>query len=127
MNPIVPEGKILVLFDGMCILCSRSIKLILKADRKKKFLFQTLQQSGKSELFETIIVIDKESKYEYFDAILKIGNELGGIYKAVFVFTLIPKKWRYSLYLWIAKNRYKCFGVRESCYLPSKEERERFI
>jgi len=127
MIPHIPKGKILVQFDGICNLCSRTVRFILKADRKKKFMFQPLQYSGKSQDFETIIVTDNESTSEYFDAILKIGKELGGIYRAVAIFKLLPRKWRYSLYLWIARNRFRWFGKRNSCYLPSEEEKERFI
>lgn len=127
MIPVIPEGKILVQFDGMCMLCSRAVRLILKADRKRKFVFQALQNSGEDKDFETIIVTDNLSTYEYFDAILKIGKELGGIYGAVAIFKLLPRKWRHLLYLWVARNRFRWFGKRESCYLPSEEEKARFI
>lgn len=127
MIPLVPEGKILVQFDGMCILCSRAVQFILKADRKKKFMFQALQNSGDSLDFETIITTDNQTTSEYFDAILKIGKELGGIYRAVAIFRLLPRSWRHSLYIWIARNRVQWFGKRNSCYLPTEDEMERFI
>lgn len=127
MIPLIPEGKILVQFDGICILCSRAVKLILKADRKKKFVFQALQNADESQDFETIVVTDNQSKFEYFDAILKIGKELGGMYCAVAIFRLLPRSWRHSLYIWGARNRFHWFGKRNSCYLPSKDELERFI
>ena len=126
-NPAIPEGKILVQFDGLCILCSRTIHFILKRDRKKKFLFQTLQHLYKAQHFDTVVVTDRQSSFQYFDAVLKIGYELGGIYQLIAVFRIIPRSWRHSLYLWIAKNRFQWFGMRESCYLPSEEEKERFI
>jgi predicted DCC family thiol-disulfide oxidoreductase YuxK len=125
-NPTIPEGKILVQFDGMCILCSRTIQFILKADRKKKFLFQPLQQSAGNQSYNTVIVIDQQSIFQHFDAVLKIGHELGGIYRLIAVFRIIPRKWRHSIYLWIAANRFKWFGKRNSCYLPSAEELGRF-
>jgi predicted DCC family thiol-disulfide oxidoreductase YuxK len=127
MSPIVPKGKILVQFDGVCILCSRTVNFTLKADKRKKFLFQTLQSSTLKEPGESVIVSDGQTTYSHFDAVLKIAEELGGIYKLAAIFKLIPRKWRHSLYLWIARNRYSWFGVRESCYLPSAEEIERFI
>ncbi|HZL11326.1 MAG TPA: DCC1-like thiol-disulfide oxidoreductase family protein [Prolixibacteraceae bacterium] len=127
MNPSLPEGKILVQFDGMCILCSRTIQFILKADRKGKFLFQTLQNISENELLDTVIVSDQNIKYQYFDAVFKIGSELGGIYRIVAIFRLIPRKWRHSLYLWVARNRFSWFDVRQSCYMPSEEEKKRFI
>jgi len=127
MIPHIPEGKILVQFDGMCILCSRAVRFIMKADRKKKFIFQALQNSSEIQDFETIVVIDNQSTFEYFDAILKIGKELGGVYSAVAIFKVLPRSWRHSLYIWIARNRFHWFGKRDSCYLPSEEEKARFI
>lgn len=127
MSTPVPEGKILVEFDGMCILCSRTVRFIMKADRKKKFIFRTLQDSSGNGTFETVIISDSKASYRYFDAILKIGKELGGIYKSVLIFKVLPRNWRLSLYLWIAKNRFRWFGQQSSCYLPTPEERERFI
>lgn len=123
----LPEGKILVLFDGMCILCSGTIRFILKADRKKKFLFQTLQSSPGHEAGESVMVDDGQKVYTHFDAVMKIGKELGGIYRLVVVFNILPRRWRHSLYLWVARNRYRWFGKKQSCFLPSAEERERFI
>jgi len=127
MIQLIPEGKILVRFDGVCILCSKAVRFILKADRKKKFLFQALQNSGEDKNYETIIVSDSQLTYEYFDAILKIGKELGGIYSVITIFRILPRSWRHSLYIWIARNRLDWFGRRDACYLPSEEEKDRFI
>jgi len=127
MNPTVPEGKILVQFDGVCILCSSTVNFILKADRHNKFLFQTLQNSAMKEPDGSVIVTDGQKTYSHFDAVLKIAEELGGIYKLAAIFKLIPRKWRHSLYVWIARNRYRWFGVRKSCYLPLIKDKERCI
>lgn len=123
----LPEGKILVLFDGMCILCSGTIRFLLKADRKKKFLFQTLQSSTGNETAESVIVDDGTRLYTHFDAVMKIGKELGGIYRLVGIVSILPRAWRLNLYQWIAHNRYRWFGKRQSCFLPTAEERARFI
>jgi predicted DCC family thiol-disulfide oxidoreductase YuxK len=127
VNKTVPDVKILIRFDGMCILCSRTVQFILKADKKKKFVFQALQDSSKAESFDTVIVVEQNSIYQYFDAVFKIGKELGGIYQSVIVFRIIPAKWRLQIYLWVAKNRFKWFGIRTVCYLPTPEEKERFV
>jgi predicted DCC family thiol-disulfide oxidoreductase YuxK len=126
-DPNIPYGKILVQFDGLCILCSRTVLFIIKRDLKRKFVFQTLQDSSGTNSFDTVVVIDQQSTYQYFNAALKIGYELGGIYQLIAIARVIPRSWRHSLYLWIAKNRFKWFGKRDSCYLPTKEEKERFI
>lgn len=127
MTTPVPEGKIVIQFDGMCILCSRTVKFLLKADRKDKFLFQTLQQAGQTNSPETVVVIDSNRSYLYFDAVLKIADELGGFYKLIDVFRLLPAKWRKSIYLWVARNRFRWFGKRVYCYLPTDKERKKFI
>ena len=127
MNTLVPEGKILVQFDGMCILCSRTVRFILKADKKKKFLFETLQNSATKEPGDSLIVSDGQRTYTHFDAVIKIAEELGGIYKMVVVSKMIPEKWRYYMYLWVSRNRYRWFGMRSSCFLPSAEDLARFI
>lgn len=123
----ISDRKILIQFDGFCHLCSRTVQFILKADKKRKFIFQALQNSTNTTSFDTVIVIDRNKTYQYFDAVLKIGKELGGIYKAVIIFRVLPRKWRFRMYVWIARNRFHWFGVRSSCYLPTPEEKERFI
>ena len=127
VDPFIPDGKILVQFDGLCILCSRTVHFILKRDRKRKFIFQSLQNFSEAQSFDTVVVIDQQQTFQYFDAVLKIGYELGGIYQLIAVFRIIPRSWRHLLYLWIAKNRFKWFGKRKSCYIPAKEEKEIFI
>ncbi|MBC8004131.1 MAG: DUF393 domain-containing protein [Verrucomicrobia bacterium] len=123
----LPEGKILVLFDGMCILCSGTIRFLLKADRRKKFLFKTLQSSTGKESDESVMVNDGTRLYTHFDAVMKIGKELGGIYRLVGIFGILPREWRLRLYQWIARNRYRWFGKRQSCFLPTAEDKARFI
>lgn len=128
IDTILPEGKILVQFDGMCILCSRTIKFILKADLKNKFLFQALQNSTEGQNSDTIIVTDKAGeKLYYSDAVLKIGKELGGFYHAIQIIKLLPRSWRNSIYKWVARNRFRWFGRRQSCYLPNEAEKKKFI
>ena len=127
MGQKISDEKILVQFDGKCMLCSGTIQFILKADRKKKFIFQTLQDFSGKESFDTVVVIHQNQSYRYFDSVLKIGSELGGIYQLVAIFRIVPKKWRSSLYMWIARNRFRWFGVRKTCYFPTPEEKSRFI
>lgn len=128
INPAIPEGKFLVQFDGMCILCSQTVRFLLNADRKNKFLFQALQNSVADQNSETIILTNHRGlQYTYFDSVLKIGIELGGIYKSIAIFRLLPKSWRKSIYQWVARNRFRWFGRRQSCYLPTEAERKKFI
>lgn len=121
------NDKILIRFDGMCVLCSRIVRIILKTDKNKKFVFQTLQKSGESTNPETIVVTFNGKDYQYFEAVLVIAKELGGVFRIIEIFRAIPENWRKSIYLWIARNRFRWFGKRTSCYIPTEEERDRFI
>lgn len=125
--PNIPSGKILVEFDGYCVLCNRTVRFILKADKKQRFIFRNLPDSPNGNAAETLIVTDGDREYQYFDAVLKIGRELGGFYRAIAVFRIVPRKWRRQLYLWVARNRFRWFWHRASCYLPSDEEKGRFF
>jgi len=127
MIPPIPEGKILIQFDGICVLCSRAVKFLLKVDRKQKFVFQSLQNSTEETDYTTIQVISSNQTFTHFDAILKIGNELGGIFRIISVFKILPQSWRRSIYMFISRNRFRWFGRNEECFLPTESERERFI
>ena len=123
-----PQAKMIIQFDGYCILCSRTIQFILKADKKRKFNFQTLQSgSANTDAGESVRVNDGKRIFTHFDAVLKIGKELGGIYRVIEIVHILPRKWRFSLYNWVAEHRYRWFGKRESCFIPSPEEKKRFI
>lgn len=121
------KKKIIIQFDGICVLCSSTVRFLLKADRRKKFLFQTLQGIQETKEPDSVIVIDGEKRYEYADALLKIGNELGGIFILVNILRVLTPKLRNKLYRWIAKNRYAWFGTRNTCFLPEEKDRDRFI
>ena len=125
---LIPEGKIVIQFDGICVLCNRTVRFLLRADRKNKLLFQTLQNSADVNSIDTVIVFDHFGRrYDYFDAVLKIGHELGGVYRMVAIFKVLPRSWRHSIYLWIARNRFRWLGRRKTCYLPDESEKGKFI
>ena len=119
------ENKILVQFDGMCVLCSRTVRQIIKADRAKKFIFQSI--SGTTTNPETVIVWCDNICYQHFDAVLIVARELGGGYRLLEIFRILPPSWRKKIYLWVARNRFRWFGRQKSCFIPSSEEEDRFI
>ena len=127
----------IILFDGVCNLCNSTIQKIIELDKKNIFKFASLQSEfgqdfleknhlGKDE-FKSIILIDGENFYTKSDAALRIGKELSGIYSLSGIFLIVPKFIRNSVYDFIAKNRYKWFGKKESCWLPTPELQEKFI
>jgi Uncharacterized protein conserved in bacteria len=119
------EKKILVQFDGRCVLCSRTVRQIIKADQEKKFVFQSIPETTTNP--ESITVWRNNISYQHFDAVLVVASELGGFYRLLGIFRILPRSWRKTLYLWVARNRFRWFGKRKTCFIPSPEEKERFI
>lgn len=127
----------IILFDGVCNLCNGSVRAIIKLDKKEVFKFASLQSSiGKAILkkynFNTlnsnsIVVIANNNAFNKSTAILIIIKQLGGIWQLLYVFVLIPKPIRDTIYNVIAKHRYNLFGKRENCIIPNKKIKSRFL
>lgn len=131
------KNKGIVLFDGYCNLCSWSVQFIIKRDKNDYFRFVPLQSEiGKNLLdkfklpvnFEnSVILIENENIYFKSDAALRIVKNLNKYWKHLYYFIYIPKFIRDFLYDIIAKSRFKWFGKHTDCYLPSNEEKEKFL
>ncbi len=131
------ENKSIILFDGVCNLCNNSVQFIIKKDKKQRFLYASLQSDAaqsillqfqlKNSDFDSIILIENGKVYQKSTAILKITKHLSGIWKLSYGFIIIPKFIRDFIYNTIAKNRYKWFGKREVCMIPTKELKMRFL
>lgn len=126
----------IVLFDGECHFCDASVQFILARDRKAAFQFAALQsEAGQALLKEfsvpsdvnSLVLIEGSYYYTKSTAALKIAKQLDGLWKLLYGAILIPRPIRDGLYRYIAKNRYKWFGKKEACRLPSAEQRERFL
>lgn len=126
-----------VLFDGVCNLCNSSVQFILKRDKKKQFLFASLQgQAGQAllrqfdlpvnELF-SFILVDGDRHYVRSAAALQMLKRLGGGWSLLYAFIIVPRFIRDGIYNWIARNRYKWFGKQENCWVPTPELRSRFL
>lgn len=122
-----PQRNKIIQFDGDCILCSYTIIRIIKADKREKFLYQTIINNEQNRTIDSVILIDGDKKYYYSEAILKIAKELGGIYYLLLLGKIIPTPLRNKIYFWIARNRYKWFGKRKTCFLPEEKHKNRFI
>jgi len=131
------EKKSIILFDGICNLCNSSVNFIIKHDTKKQFLFASLQSDAAKELllqyaiknFEvtSILLIEEDKLYDKSTAVLKIAKQLNHGLKFNYVFIIIPKLWRDYIYNFIAKRRYKWFGKRKNCRLPTPKLKDRFL
>lgn len=121
-----------IIFDGICGFCNKSIDTLIWLDTHKIFLYTSLQGEFVKTLdiepgIDSIIFYDNGTLYYKSTAILKILRSLGGIWVFTNIFYLIPVKLRDFIYDVIAKYRYRIFGKMESCRMPKKEERDLFI
>jgi len=131
------ENKSIILFDGVCNLCNNSVQFIIKRDKKQRFLYSSLQSDAAQSIllqfqlsnsnFDSIILVENGKVYQKSTAILKIAKYLPGFWKVSYVFIIIPKFIRDFLYSFIAKNRYNWFGKRDTCMIPTKELKMRFL
>lgn len=126
----------IILFDGMCNLCSTSVQFIIKRDQKGYFSFASLQSDQGKELseqyqipnnIESIVVIDNGRYYLKSSAALYICKHLDGMWKFFSFFRVVPRPLRDKVYDYIAKNRYRWFGKKDACMIPTPEMRSRFI
>jgi predicted DCC family thiol-disulfide oxidoreductase YuxK len=127
----------IVLFDGVCNLCNSSVRFIINRDPQKHFRFAPLQSPSAQGLLQrhdlspgsldTFILIEAGKSYSRSTAALRIVRQFKGLWPAVYVLILIPRAVRDWVYNVLAKNRYKLFGRRETCMIPSHEVRDRFM
>jgi len=127
----------IILFDGICNLCNSSVQFIIKRDKKKQFLFASLQSDAAENILlhhkykknglNSIIFILGDRLYEKSSAVLNIFSVLGMPWKLFTVFNILPLRWRDFLYDFIAKNRYKWFGKKDTCITTLPKHKNRFI
>ncbi|MFC4768437.1 thiol-disulfide oxidoreductase DCC family protein [Effusibacillus consociatus] len=127
----------LVLFDGVCNFCNYWVNFIIRRDRHRRFRFASLQsetaQAMLAQFFthaqipDSIVLIEKQKCFTQSTAVLHICKKLDGLWKLLFIFILVPKPLRDWVYRWVAKNRYKFWGRRDSCMNPTKDVRDRFL
>lgn len=125
-----------VLFDGVCNLCNGAVQFILKNDKKNFFKFASLQSDFAQEFlknhqlpthnFDTLILIENDQVFIKSKAVFKIAKYLPK-YACLSIFRFIPIFISNFFYDVISKNRLNWFGKRETCWLPTKELKERFL
>lgn len=127
----------IILFDGICNLCNAAVQFVIKHDKKKQFMFASLQsKAGQSILsdyglgltgFKSFILVENKTVYTRSSAALRLSRKLDGILPGFYAFMIIPKFIRDGLYNLVARNRYSWFGKKESCMIPSQELKARFL
>jgi len=134
----LPPNKKIILFDGVCNLCDSAIQFVIKRDKKDVFRFVTLQSDLGQEIIKHIGInplnIDSVILYEpgiayYYksSAALQIAKNLGGFFHFGTLFKIIPTGISNQLYDYIAKNRYKWYGKKEQCIIPTRELKLKFL
>lgn len=127
----------ILLFDGHCSLCNAAVDFVLKRDTKKKLLFASIQGPGgqmvlkKYQLtpnyLETLVLVEEGQVYLGSTAALRVARLLGGGWPLFYSLIIIPKGLRDRIYQWIGKHRYKWFGRRASCRIPTASEKSYFL
>jgi predicted DCC family thiol-disulfide oxidoreductase YuxK len=135
--PLFPDDKALLVFDGVCVLCSGFARFILKRDHRLTFRLATAQSPLGQALyrhygldptrFETNLVLAEGRAYGKLDSLVEVGRRLGGPWAALRALRLLPTSLANWVYDRIAANRYALFGRNDACMIPSPEWRSRFI
>jgi predicted DCC family thiol-disulfide oxidoreductase YuxK len=127
----------IILFDGMCNLCSTSVQFVIKRDKKKRFSFASLQSSFGQQVLKqynidtggpgSFILIKNGKAYLQSTGALLVAKELSAGWPLLAAFMIVPPFIRDKVYDFVSANRYRWFGRKTECWLPSQELRERFL
>ncbi|WP_200976746.1 thiol-disulfide oxidoreductase DCC family protein [Echinicola sp. 20G] len=127
----------IVLFDGVCNLCNQAVDFIIQRDRKNSFKLASLQDDLSKELLkgkeinedylDSLVLLRDEKVFYKSRAALEIAKKLKGLWPLFYAFIIIPTFLRDPIYNWIARNRYKWFGKRETCRFPTEEDKMKFL
>jgi len=129
--------KQVILFDGVCNLCNSAVTFIIKRDGRDVFRFASLQSKLGIALLQkfdidpiktdSLILISGEKAFVKSSAALRISRGLSGVWPWLSVFLILPKYIRDGIYDGIARNRYKWFGKKESCMIPTPALKNKFV
>ena len=127
----------IILFDGVCNFCNRTINIILKYDQDAHFQFAASQSQAGINILQqfkldqkasaSVILIDNDKVNTKTDAVIQIANRLSGWPSLFRLLKFIPKPMRDFAYDLIAKNRYALFGKKDNCMIPDASIRHRFL
>lgn len=131
-----PEHPVL-LFDGTCVLCNRTVWWVMARDRRARIRFAALDSPAGRRLLaraprvirdaDSMVLVDRGGIHARSDAALGVARHLGGIYRLAGALRIFPQRLRDAVYDWVARNRYGWFGRRDACRIPTPDERARFL
>ena len=129
--------KPIVLFDGVCNLCNSAVQFIIRHDKKKTFLFASLQSEMGQQLLaqynfpldelNSFILVENNKAYTRSSGALRVIKKLKGLWPLLYGFIIVPKFIRDGVYNWVGRNRYKWFGKQDACMIPTPELKARFL
>lgn len=132
------QGHPILYFDGVCNLCNAAVHWVIKSDKQEQFRFASLQSEAgqsmlmsyffeKSKIPDSVLLEIDGMLYAKSSAAIKLLQMLGGVYKLSVIAWVVPRFIRDAAYDFIARNRYKWYGKRDSCMLPTHELKSRFL
>jgi len=137
MDGDIPEDAAVILFDGVCNLCSGFVQFVFPRDPDGKYRFASLQSEVGRELLaehdlptdeiESIVLIEDGESYVKSAAVIRIAAGLGGRYRLLSPFRYVPAPVRDRVYDFVADHRYQWFGKKDRCVIPSGDVESRFI
>lgn len=122
-----------ILFDGVCNLCTGSVQFVIERDSRKQFRFASLQSPvaekllGRRDDLESMVLVQDGEIYRKSTAALLIAKRLDGLWPLLAAFLVMPRFLRDAVYDWIGQRRYRMFGKRDACWVPNAELAERFL
>lgn len=129
--------KPLIVFDGVCHLCTGFVRFVIRWDRTARFRFLPAQSPRGETLYarlglksgdwESNLLVFEGRVYTELDAFVEITRRFGGLWRLMPLLYAIPRPLRDWIYNRIARNRYRWFGKRNTCYLPTPELSARFL
>lgn len=133
----VPEESPIVLFDGVCNLCNGFVQFLVPRDTDERLYFASLQSDVGQELLathglptdelESVVLVEGEECYVKSAAVIRIASIIGGIYTLLAPFRFVPRPIRDWVYELVAANRYRLFGKKEQCLMPTGDVQQRFL
>lgn len=130
------NDRAVILFDGVCNLCNGFVNFIIRKDKRNYFRFGSLQSVAAEKLLteyevteklSTIVLIENGNVYKRSGAALRICRKLSGGWPLFYIFIIIPPFIRDGIYNIVAKYRYRWFGKKEQCMIPTPELRSKFL
>lgn len=133
-DPATSQRPVLF-FDGVCGLCNAAVDFAIAHDPAQLLLFAPLQGDHAAQVvgpepaggWQSLVLVDAAGTHKQSDAALRLAGQLGGVWRLALVVWMVPRPLRNWVYDGIARNRYRMFGKKESCRIPTPAERKRFL